>query len=325
MKRVIWPTLITLGLALTACGGGGGGGGGGIHDPDAAAHSDGEPVLHDGLTSQATPEEATPSERKPEEGPKIEAVHMAPDPPVATAEFRVEPVVDNPAPGPLNLTYEWYVNGREVLGIWGDTLPQGKFVRGDVIEVSVLARDYNGKVDSFRVRNVQVSNSTPQIVSGVGTSSQLDGTVFRAMDPDGDPIRWTLEGGPPGVSIHATSGKLQINNQGVYDVGVYDVVVTATDPAGGEGRMGFRIDLAGAKESTVELREVQDGNVISTTGMSDEELERRTQELLERMDNMSPEELEAYLEKTSGDPDEAAGAAELPVGAPPAPYGAGSN
>ena len=325
MKRVIWPTLITVGLALPACGGGGGGGGGGgIRDLDAAAGGNDGPVLVDGVTIDRTPEDATESARKPEEGPKIEEVTLDPDPPVATVEFRVEPVVDSPAPGPLDLTYEWYVNGDEVLGIWGDTLPQGKFVRGDRIEVSVLARDYNGKVDSFRLRNVVVSNSTPQVVSGVGTSGQLDGTVFKAMDPDGDPIRWTIEDAPQGVSIHPTSGKLQVNSSGVYDTGTYDVVVVATDPVGGEGRMGFRIDLGGSTQDTVELREVQDGKVISTSGMSDVELEKRTEDLLDRMENMSPEELEAYLEKTSGNPDEATGAAELPVGASPTPYGAGS-
>lgn len=317
MNRAIWSTSIVLGLLLSACGGETDKPTG-IQDRDAAVGGGGMRIV-DGLTTREI-EESTPSARTVEDGPEIQEVRLVPDPPLATGPFRIEPVVDNPAPGPVQLTYEWYVNGREVMGIWDASLPEREFSRGDIIEVSILAQDFNGKVDSYRVRNVQVANSTPQIVQGVGASGQLDGATFKAMDPDGDPIRWSLENAPPGLSIQPTSGKLQVDSRGVYDEGDYDIEVVATDPAGGEGRMGFRVSLGGSASSRVETEEIQDARVIDTQGFSDDELERRTNELFERMGNMSPEELEAYLEKTAAEPDEAAAAAELPVGAPPSPY-----
>jgi hypothetical protein len=316
MKRAIWLPLFALVAALTACGGETETVGG-IPDRDAAVGG-GEMRIVEGLTTQEV-ERVEPSGRKEEDGPKIMEVHLHPDPPLATGPFRVEPVVDNPAPGPLNLTYEWYVNGHEVLGIWNDTLGMDEFSRGDRIQVSILARDYNGKVDTFRLANVEVGNSTPQIVRGVGPSGQLDGATFQATDPDGDPVRWSIENAPPGLTIHPTSGKLHVDSAGVYDQGEYAIEVVATDPAGGEGRMGFSVNLGGAVAGRTETREVADAEVIDTAGFSDEELEKRTNELFERMENMSAEELEAYLEKTALDPDEAAAAAELPVGAPAPP------
>jgi hypothetical protein len=296
MNRAIGYLLIALGLLLAACGGEPNTGGG-IKDRDAAVGG-GEVRIVDSVTTLPI-EEATPSERKVEDGPMIEEVHLSPDPPVATDPFTIEPVVDSPAPGPLKLTYEWYVNGKEVLGIWGDSLKPDQFSRGDVLEVAILAQDYNGKVDTYRVRNVQVANSTPQIIDGVGGGGQLDGTVFRAMDPDGDPIRWSVANAPPGLTIHPTSGKLQVDSRGVFEEGEYEIEVVATDPVGGEGRMGFRVNLSGSTTSRVEHREVQDAEVISTEGFSEEELEQRTKDLFERMEDMSPEELEAYLEKTA--------------------------
>jgi len=167
---------------------------------------------------------------------------------------------------------------------------------------------------------VQVANSTPQVVQGVGGTGQMDGSVFRAMDPDGDPVRWSIEGGPPGLSIHPTSGKLQVDARGVYEQGDYDVEIVATDPHGGAGRMGFRVNLGGSVASHKEMVEVQDARVISNEAFSTDELEKRVEEAFERMENMSPEELEAYLEKTSAERDEAAAAAEVPLDAPPSPY-----
>ncbi len=296
MNRAFGYLSIALGLLLAACGGDSNSGGG-IKDRDAAVGGGKTRVIESVTTLEV--EEATPSGRKIEDGPLIEEVHLSPDPPVATGPFTVAPVVDSPAPGPLKLTYEWYVNGDEVLGIWSGFLDEDNFSRGDVIEVSILARDYNGKVDTYRVRNVVVANSTPQIIDGVGGGGQLDGTQFRAMDPDGDPIRWSVANAPPGLSIHPTSGKLQVDSRGVFEEGDYEIEVIATDPAGGEGRMGFRVNLSGSTTSRVEHREVQDAEVISTEGFSDEELEQRTKDLFERMEDMSPEELEAYLEKTA--------------------------
>ena len=137
MTRVLWISMIALGLSLGGCGGDNEKYY--MPDPDAAVGG-GEPRLVESAASR-TDEEPTASGRKPEEGPEILEVALAPDPPVATGPFQVVPTVDNPAPGPLDLTYEWYVNGKEVLGIWDDSLPQEKFACGDVIEVSILARD----------------------------------------------------------------------------------------------------------------------------------------------------------------------------------------
>jgi hypothetical protein len=261
-------------------------------------------------------------ERSPEDGPLIVSISFSPDPPVATSPFQAVVEVDNPADGPLDLSFEWFVNGNDVMGVWGDTLPQGKVSRGDLVGMSVLVRDVNGKVATERIQGMLVSNATPQITSSLGNSPRLNGFTFRAVDPDGDAVRWRVEGAPTGVSIHPTSGRLTVDTSGVFDEGTYEIEVIATDSLGAEGRMRFGTSLGGAVASHTESVEVQDARFVAQREYTDEEYMHKADELFQRMEGMSPEELEAYLEKSQSAQEamQAAGATEVPGGDQPSPY-----
>ena len=266
-----------------------------------------------------------PSTRSIDDGPEILEVHLLPDPPVATASFSVEPVVDNPAVGPLHLEYEWTVNGYDVLGVFSDTLRAEHFSAGDRISVSILVKDRRGKVATTSIKGIQVSNSTPQIVSSLGTAPRLDGFAFEAVDPDGDTVAWSLEGSPPGMTIGERSGRISIDTSKVHATGTYDIEVVATDPAGAQGRLRFQAALGGSAEAHTDVVTVEDGKLVAAETYSDEEYIERAEKHFEKMENMSAEELNAYLERRlqAEEEMEAIGATELPVGAPPTPYGSG--
>ena len=69
----------------------------------------------------------------------------------------------------------------------------------------------------------------------------------------------------------------------------------------------------------------RDGKLVAAETYSDEEYIERAEKHFEKMENMSAEELNAYLERRlqAEEEMEAIGATELPVGAPPTPYGSG--
>ena len=265
--------------------------------------------------------EAEPSTRSIDDGPEIGEIYLHPDPPVATSELRVEPQVDNPAMGPLHLDYEWTVNGYDVLGVFSDTLRPDKFKSGDTIGVTVMARDHRGKVDTASVRGIQVSNSTPQIVSTLGTAPRLNGFAFEAVDPDGDPVTWRLEGAPQGMTISERTGRLAIDTSKVYETGSYTIEVVATDPNGAEGRLRFQASLDGSALARTDVVTTQDGKLVAAETYSDEEYIQRAEKHFEKMENMSAEELDAYLERRLAAEEEmaASGASEAQVGAPPPP------
>jgi len=277
------------------------------------------------VSPRPSADKSEPGARSEDDGPLIEEVLLHPDPPVATSTFRVEPQVDNPATGPLHLDYEWTVNGHSILGVFGDTLRQEHFAAGDFIGVTILAKDRRGKVDTASITGIQVSNSTPQIVSTLGTQPRLDGYTFEAVDPDGDEVTWRLEGAPPGMTITERSGRIAIDTSKVYETGSYEIEVVATDPAGAEGRLRFSASLGGAAAARTDVVTIEDGKLVAADTYSDEEYIQRAEAHFEKMEDMSPEELEAYIDRRlkAEEEMEAVGATELPVGAPPTPYGAG--
>jgi len=312
--RVVWFMVVPL---IHGCGLGS------LPESTAAPEQAGKGLGENRVAPMDQEEPGEPITRSPDQGPLIESIDLHPDPPVSQAAFRVEPIVDNPAAGPLHLDYEWMVNGREVMGVFGDTLRPDKFKAGDTLAVTVMARDRRGKVDTATVTGIQVSNSTPQIVSNLATMPNLDGYAFEAVDPDGDPVTWRLEGAPPGMTIGERSGRIALDTSKVYKNETYTIEVVAMDPSGGEGRLKFSASLGGAAQARTDVVTIEDGKLVSAETYSDEEYIAAAERHFEKIDGMTPEELEAYLERRlqTGEEMEEIGAVELPVGAPPPPYG----
>lgn len=313
--------LLVLGLLLAGCDWG--------YTPtpsmpaDQASRSPGFGSSDTGLFGDATEEEAAaPKDREPEDGPYVYEIWLHPDPPVASSSLRCDPRVDNPAGATPRLDYRWFVNGEELHGARNDTLREGSFRRDDLVSVEVTATDINKRSDTFRLDGIQVSNSTPQIVTNLGTKPRLDGLVLRAKDPDGDPVTWRVEGAPSGVSIGKRSGEMTVDTGATFSEGDYTMTIYATDPAGGEGLMSFSARLGGSKGETQVKVEVPDAELAHQSTFSDDEYMERTEKFLEKMDEMTEEEFEDYLRRSEEAVKEleAVGATEIPGGDQPPPH-----
>ncbi|MBX9627946.1 MAG: putative Ig domain-containing protein, partial [Gemmataceae bacterium] len=101
-----------------------------------------------------------------------------------------------------------------------------------------------GVVQSFTVTVVtQVSNQAPAITSvppGGATVGRLYAYDLAAADPDNDPVLWTLDDGPAGVSLDAERGTLRWT-PAADQVGSRTLVVRASDGRGGWATQTFSV------------------------------------------------------------------------------------
>lgn len=301
--------LIWTGISLGACGGGGPAVTTVPEDQARRVVSTDDPAVP--LTAAGGVVTAEGTKRKPEDGPYIMELWLHPDPPLSYQALRAEPRIDNPAGGYLDVEYQWWVDGEEVMGVTGDTLPADEFGKGSVVEVEVVATDINKREDEHRFRDIRVANSRPVVTSRIGAAGSLDGYQFQAQDPDGDEVTWRLEGAPPGVSIGRTSGIMRIASGQGYGSGSYRISVIASDGEGGEGSLTFEAALSGGQRAKV----VQEGGeqVVDAAEMKDEQYFSKAEELAKKVEEMSDEELDAALERSaiSQEDLEAAGATEV--------------
>ena len=66
-----------------------------------------------------------------------------------------------------------------------------------------------------------------------GSLGNLDGTTIRAVDPDGDSLRYFLEEAPPGLSIDEKRGVLRYASSMNSDAsGTFRTRIVAEDPDG---------------------------------------------------------------------------------------------
>ncbi len=262
-------------------------------------------------------------ERRPEDGPYVGELWLHPDPPMPGQDLRAEPRIDNPAGGFLDVDYQWYADGERLFGATGDTVSGEHLTRGTRLEVEVTATDVNGRKDSFRFGDIEVANGLPVITSRLGGSPDLNGFRFTGEDPDGDALTWRIEGAPPGVAIGRTSGVMGVDTSKVYASGVYEMQVVADDGHGGISKLTVRTTLGGAKAAKKGYREVADAAVVAADTLSDEEYQRAAAEMAARMDQMSEEEFDEYVDRSvevEEEALEAAAASELPAGTGPHPY-----
>ena len=112
----------------------------------------------------------------------------------------------------VTFVYQWIVNGEPVVGEDEQFLANSHFRRGD--QVQVMVTPYDGEEFGMPLQSapVAIGNSPPEIVSNP-PARMADGTfryVVQAVDKDGDPLKFSLEGETPaGLEIDPATGRIQ--------------------------------------------------------------------------------------------------------------------
>ncbi|HOV86589.1 MAG TPA: Ig domain-containing protein [Syntrophobacteraceae bacterium] len=141
-----------------------------------------------------------------------------------------------------DLTYSWRINGQVVQESTSDKLEKPVF-RGDYVEVLVSPRVSAGSVKPV-TGCVVIANSAPnvQVQSQTMGSDGNYRAQLSALDPEKDPVTFSLKKGPPGMTIEATTGTIHWS-PGADVKGSFPVEVSAVDSQGAEAILSYQIQV----------------------------------------------------------------------------------
>ena len=91
--------------------------------------------------------------------------------------------------------------------------------------------------------SIEIENSPPSWIEDPRSIKQIDGHQVQAEDPDKEPIVYSLEGAPEGMSIDGETGILSYKGSKTAKKGPYDIHVLATDPDGAFVKWSFSITV----------------------------------------------------------------------------------
>ena len=147
----------------------------------------------------------------------------------------------------VRYTYRWSHNNRLVVEGEQGTLDTTGFSRGDAIAVSATPhdRDSHGKEQLSEL--LTLANSPPKFTSsGQGVLAQGQfGYVASAVDPENDPLTFSLESAPPGMTVDEKTGRIQWEASAA-SAGVYRVKVLVKDDHQGWASQEFNVALGNA-------------------------------------------------------------------------------
>lgn len=119
--------------------------------------------------------------------------------------LKVETSVSDPDNDDVELEFIWYKNG-ESIDVTGDTMTD--FIRGDVIKVDVRPYDGFAYGNDMRTQEMEINNTSPTIIEH--SDVMFDGKIYKygvkAVDKDGDTLKYRLKKSPKGMVIDTKSG-----------------------------------------------------------------------------------------------------------------------
>lgn len=152
----------------------------------------------------------------------------------------------------IQYVYRWWRNQRLEQETEVSELDTDQLTRGDVIAVEVTPTDGTSRGKALASEPLVLANSPPRISSTPSLTinpEQYQYTVL-ATDPDGDFLNFTLEQGPPGMTIDRTTGQLRWHQPGVAK-GVQRVRVVVEDGHQGEAFQEFDLSVTMAAANPV--------------------------------------------------------------------------
>jgi hypothetical protein len=149
----------------------------------------------------------------------------------------------------VEFRYQWYINDEADPLLTENILPANRYRRGDAIRFTITPSDGIADGVVYQSASVTIPNAPPQVVSTLPESFEaLEYSYhFKAMDPDGDDIVYSLEKAPKGMTIDASTGLVTWPLSGVKG-GEYPVKVVASDPSGGASSQEYKLTIGTSQQ-----------------------------------------------------------------------------
>jgi hypothetical protein len=143
--------------------------------------------------------------------PVVQSVMLEPKEPKVGERIKVALEGSDVDGDEVRYSYKWWRNNQVVLDGEQNTLDTTGYSRDDTVTVAIVPHDREGAGKEVRSQPVTFSNSPPKFTSSVPAAisqGQLDYTV-TASDAENDPLTFSLETAPPGMTIDERTGRLQ--------------------------------------------------------------------------------------------------------------------
>lgn len=146
---------------------------------------------------------------------------------------------------PIAFSYSWLINGEPLSAVTTDTLPAQYLRKGDRIAIEVTPSDSEASGPPYRTGELSVSNAAPHFTSTPPSAfrSQVFSYQARAEDADNEPLVFTLESGPTGMTIDSKSGQL-LWQVGPDQGGEQVVRISVSDADGQKDTQEFRLNIS---------------------------------------------------------------------------------
>jgi predicted small lipoprotein YifL len=171
--------------------------------------------------------------------PWIEDAHLEPQGPLTGSVVRAVVKATDPDGDPLTFRYTWFADDRRVRE-GADTFALNGVKKGAWIHFQVIPNDGSAEGGWKYSPKYKVLNSPP-VVKNAPPSSIAPGGVFthtiEARDPDGDPVAFSLEKAPPGMTLSGATLGWTVPED-AYGKNV-EVVVRVSDNDGGVTQTTF--------------------------------------------------------------------------------------
>ena len=185
--------------------------------------------------------------------PIISSLSVRPQPSKPGDKLEVLVEVDDPDRDRFELSFRWWRN--EAVAKEGDEafLDTTGFSPKDVVAVEVTPRDRTATGKPMKSEPLVLGNSPPTIMStpSVPTGREQYEYVVKAVDQEGDRIRYRLEIAPPGMTIEVDTGHIRWQAAPGL-TGAYKVRVVAEDIQGGTAFQEFDVTLTNPAPSKSE-------------------------------------------------------------------------
>ena len=177
--------------------------------------------------------------------PEVISVSVAPQGFYHGIDITAAPTGNDADGDEISYSYMWLINDDEQLFETTATLPGNLFQRDDRITLVITPSDGEDEGQPFRTGELIVGNAPPHFVSlppELDPESATYRYAVRAVDPDNDPLAYSLEMAPPGMTIDENSGMLTWQMDESL-AGEHEVVILVTDPQGAQNVQTFSINL----------------------------------------------------------------------------------
>jgi hypothetical protein len=182
--------------------------------------------------------------------PKVTGISATPKQLYAGLDVEVFPVAEDRDGDEVEFRYQWLINDQPDPMQTEARLPGSSFVKGDRIQVRITPYDGQNDGPAYQSYVMPIPNAPPRILTQPPQQFEaLEYSYqFKASDPDGDKVNYTLEKSPPGMTVNRATGLISWPLSGVRP-GSYPVKIAVRDPDGAEAFQEFTLTLGASSPS----------------------------------------------------------------------------